>query len=129
MQNIGLEDLKKDESLIAHFLNLDDDDIRVCIKMWRNSDDKILSRLCKMLHERKLFRTELRDRPFEEEFSEKIRQKIEKEFGLSAGEGHYFLATGSLNNSIYVSGPDEIPILRKEGSTAMSHESLNTKNR
>ena len=45
------------QKMIAHYVNIDDNDIQMCIKCWQTSEDRILSDLCKRFLTRTFFRT------------------------------------------------------------------------
>ncbi len=63
------------EEDIQRFTELDDNDIIQAMKQWQNSDDLILSYFCKSVIQRKLPKTIISSKLFEDEF---INEKIEK---------------------------------------------------
>ncbi len=68
-----------------------------------------------MLINRELFRTELENAPFPEEKVDALRERIRKEYGLSAEDASYFLVTDSTENHAYHPKSDKINIVSKSG--------------
>lgn len=56
-----------DRSVLEAFSKLDDVDILAAIKQWQGSQDFVLSRLCQMLINRRLFTIKLRNKPIDPE--------------------------------------------------------------
>ena len=51
---------------LRHFVNLDDNDLLNAMKIWSNSDDLILQKLCSGLLDRKLFKIRMSHQPISE---------------------------------------------------------------
>ncbi len=110
---VSLQQLKKDQKYIEQFCQLDDYDIWAVIKIWINHADKILSSLCSMLINRKLFKVILSNKKFSKEEITKIEKDIAKKLKLKKGDLQYFMDTGSLTNAAYVSEGQSINIITK----------------
>jgi HD superfamily phosphohydrolase len=106
------------EELIAQFALLDDTDIITALKVWQNSEDKVLSQLSKMYSNRNLFKIELQKESFHNICIEKKKEKIKKAFKLNASEADYFIVSNMLTNNAYKPDSGKIMILKKNGQTA-----------
>lgn len=115
-KEISREDFDKDrKSLLDQFAQLDDFDVMMAIKMMTRSEDKVLRLLSDRLINRKLFKVELKNEPFDCDQIEKLRHKVELQLGLSPKEVDYFVFSGEESNSAYTTFKDEIYILFKNG--------------
>lgn len=111
------EDFVANPEVLSTFCRLDDFDIMGAIKVWQDSDDKVLSELCRRLTSRQLFKIELRKDPFTAAETLQKKQLITERLGLNEEEREYFLIESSIDNRAYSSAADEILILFKDGST------------
>ncbi|MGF1534517.1 MAG: HD domain-containing protein [Bernardetiaceae bacterium] len=98
---------------LAHFARLDDYDVWASLKVWATHPDPILSHLATCFVERRLFRTELTDRPATEEHLAQVRQSVREQIGEDALD--YFLRQGQISNAAYL-GREQIRILMRDGS-------------
>lgn len=114
-KKVSLLQLKKNPTYIEHFCQLDDHDIWAVVKIWINHSDKILSSLCSMLINRKLFKVTLSNKKFSKEQITKIEKNIAKKLKLQKEDLQYFIEAGSLTNAAYVSEGQSINILTKTG--------------
>ncbi len=112
---ITLEDFKNNEVLDI-FSRLDDYDIFSALKVWSDHNDYILSYLSNALVNRKLFRIELQNEPFEEDYIDSIKEKIKSKYNLSDDEVTYFCFHDKTSNYTYKPDSDNINILFKDGS-------------
>lgn len=110
---VGIEDFKNKITLDA-FGSLDDHDVWGAIKMWSHHSDKILSTLCNMLLERRLFGIILSNDLIRKDQVEKIRKLIVQEYGILGSESAYLYSTGAVTNEAYTEG-QKINILTKQG--------------
>lgn len=118
--NVDTQSVAGKKILREHFAKLDDIDILYAIKQFMKSEDSILSFLATGLIERKLFRAELKNHPFEGDYLKKVRQRIVNNFGttLQSSDLDYLLFYGSESNNAYNSLKDEIKILSKSGKVS-----------
>lgn len=114
--NYTLDDFQANGKLLSLFGEIDDHDIWGSIKFWKNSDDKILSKLSNMLLRRELFKIKLSNDPLSKEDLEQIRLEVANRFGLRKSESRYFFAHGDVTNKAYISDGSSINILTKKGA-------------
>lgn len=98
------------------FCLLDDYDVLGTIKNWMFHADKILSLLCRLLVERRLFKVRLQALPFESAWIEKIREDIRNSLKVSDEEASYFVLEGEAENTTYDPSDERINILFKDGT-------------
>ena len=87
--------------VLSYYAMLDDDDISISIKMWMNHHDPVLSRLATNLVNRRLFRIEIKNEPFDDEYIDLLRRKIAKSYQLPDEHADYFVRSGVLFNHAY----------------------------
>lgn len=100
---------------LAHFCNLDDNDIMASVKTWQSHEDKILSTLCKMLVLRKLYKVNLSSQSLASNLEQKKEEFLRKT-GINSGDLHYFVFEGVTSNSTYNINDEWIRIAMKDGS-------------
>ncbi|KAB2810287.1 HD domain-containing protein [Phaeocystidibacter luteus] len=124
------EDFMKSDTLLDTFAHLDDSDMMAAIKEWCNHDDRVLSDLSRRIVDRRLFRIEIQAKPFEEEYVDDIRQKIQATFGFSVEEASYYMIERATSNDIYKAGDNQIRLRYKDGTVtdvAEAADQLNLK--
>jgi HD superfamily phosphohydrolase len=104
------------DEILHHFSKLDDTDILMALKAFSESDDFVLSCLSRGLISRKLFRVELRNEPFSDEYREHIRDKILQKLNVNPGVLSHLIFEGQEANKAYVTGSKEIMIKLANGS-------------
>ncbi len=102
-------------SLLTNYSLLDDFDIMTCIKVWTNEKDKVLSVLSDKLINRKLYRVELQNHPFDAEYVSELKSKTRRILNISPEEAEYFVFTDNIKNNPYTPLTDKINILYKNG--------------
>ena len=110
------------QDLIESFAKLDDFDIIASLKLWTNNSDFILSFLSKSILDRKLFKLELRNTPFEQNIVEGVLQQISKKVPPDT-DLSYLVFTGEESILTYNNIKDEIKILFKNGDIRPISES------
>jgi HD superfamily phosphohydrolase len=113
--NFSKKEFLSDQGVLKAFAELDDYDIYASIKVWVYNEDYILSSLCKNMNERNLFRIELQNKPFKEEYISNIKKSILKTHPVSEQNIDYFFFEGETNNSAYDFLKDHINILYNDG--------------
>jgi hypothetical protein len=101
------------------FAKLDDSDITVSLKEWINSEDNILSYLSRSIINRRLFKIEISNKPFDQNWIDKIKKTTGDLFKINEKDIDYLVFTDTVSNKAY--NPtinDRINILRKDGSIA-----------
>ncbi|MCC5944949.1 MAG: HD domain-containing protein [Bernardetiaceae bacterium] len=115
-KSIRFQDFIKQETYLQAFLDLDDYDIWASIKVWQQHEDRILAMLCKMVLERKLFRTFIyKEKPQDTEIH-KITENVKKHYQLTDKEIPFLLHQGIISNAAYQKSPQQqILIYKKNG--------------
>jgi HD superfamily phosphohydrolase len=108
--------LKRDD-IIANFVNLDDNDIIVSIKVWINHTDKVLSTLSRNVINRKLPKVIIQEQPFKKSYLDDIIRQAANITGWDIEDVNYIVFTGSISNKAYSELDDKIKILYKSGET------------
>ncbi|MCZ6899253.1 MAG: HD domain-containing protein [Bacteroidetes bacterium] len=98
------------------FARLDDYDIWTAIKSWVRNPDKVLSTLCQLLLDRKLFKIDLTNQKVNKNKKKKLARILKSAFNLDERELSYFLVEGSISNAAYLRKDQSINIFTKEGA-------------
>ncbi|MEM6397090.1 MAG: HD domain-containing protein [Bacteroidota bacterium] len=107
-------DTNRDE-LLDRFAALDDTDIATALKAWQHDSDPLLSYLSWGLVNRRIFRLEFSDEPFEKGYVTMVRERLRQSRKLPAGAADYFLVQGQESNTAYNTSKEEIEIITKAG--------------
>lgn len=102
-----------DEHHLVQFSKLDDQDIYASIKVWENHQDVILSKLCKMLNARKLYKVEISKTEPSAAKIENLTQKTIDVLKLNKADVGYFVFKDTIKNRAYNAGNSNINILMK----------------
>lgn len=105
-----------DPNTLNHFVSLDDFDIQTSIKVWCNHSDYVLATLCNMLTNRKLYKIELQNAPFDNDYIENIKEKTLENKNIKPKDIGYFVFTQQISNNAYKPDYDRIGILLKNQS-------------
>lgn len=98
------------------YAELDDSDIWSALKVWKHSDDKILSTLATDMTDRHLFKVEItEERPEDDYLQEKMHQ-IALAMGIPEEDAHYLLTLTEIGKDMYNPEDDSIGILYKDGT-------------
>jgi uncharacterized protein len=114
-QNITIEDFEVNPTYLHAFTKLDDYDIWSCVKMWTKHPDLILSTICQLLLDRKLYKIQFQDEPFTDAQLDEIKQKLTKQ-NIPKNWHKYTLIQGVSSNAAYISSKQGILIKMKDGS-------------
>jgi uncharacterized protein len=114
---------KNSEELAKRFAMLDDFDIIASLKLWTSNKDYVLSLLSTNILNRKLFKLELRNEPFEPVFLEDLRQKLAAQVPTGT-QLNYLIYTGVESNQTYNKTKDEIKMMFKNGDVRSITESM-----
>jgi uncharacterized protein len=116
-------DKKNSEELAKRFAMLDDFDIIASLKLWTSNKDYVLSLLSTNILNRKLFKLELRNEPFDAFTVDAMRQKIAQKVP-SGTNLDYLVYTGIESNQTYNNTKDEIKMIFKNGDIRSITESM-----
>lgn len=114
-RDIGIEDFAEEPGVLHSFAQMDDYDIWGAIKIWVDHEDKILSSLCEMLLNRKLFRIKLTNEAPDKAEIKAIETRIMEVYDLKPSEVKYFFSHGQVTNNAYKVSDQQILILSKSG--------------
>jgi HD superfamily phosphohydrolase len=103
----------EDEYHLLQFSKLDDQDIYASVKVWENHDDPILSRLCKMLNSRSLYKVEITNAEPAPDRIERLATQTALALNLDEDDVSYFVFTDTIRNRAYNAGNSNINILMK----------------
>jgi uncharacterized protein len=103
--------------VLLNFNKLDDNDILAATKVWSESGDKVLALLCQGFIDRKLFKIEMSNQPFNPARIDEIREKTSNYLGIDKKEAEYFVFSDSVWSSTYSASAvdDKISILYNSG--------------
>jgi uncharacterized protein len=110
-RRLNRKDFVEEPKLLSIFAELDDFDIFYSIKMWTQSDDKVLSLLSRKLTGRNLPKIEIQNTPFDADYVARITEKTRKKYQLTADESSYFVFTDEVANNAYNPAFDKILLL------------------
>ena len=126
--NVNGEMFRNDPEALSNYGQLDDNDIWSAMKVWAQSNDKILSMLAKDMLDRNIFKVEVSNEPITAEREETLREQLSQAFGISKEETNYLFSVNTIQKDMYDVNDDRISILFKDGTTkdiAESSEILN----
>ena len=113
-ESVSLTDFQTDRTYLDAFAKLDDFDVWACIKHGASHTDPVLSTLCQMLLDRKLFKIMLSTEPFAGELLTELESQL-RQTGLPDDVLSYFLVEGQATNAAYLPSGDRIAIKLKSG--------------
>ncbi len=113
-KDFDIKDFKSNPKLLNQFAQIDDTDIISAIKVWQNSNDKILSVLSKNLINRNLFKTIIAKDEFTSKTIDNIKQKIINTLNIDTSMLDYFFEKNTLVNSAYKQFK-QIKIVKRNG--------------
>ena len=105
------------EEALLRYADLDDTDIWSALKVWKYSDDKILSTLATNLTDRRLFKVDVSDVPKPDDELHELAAQIARSMGISQEEAsRYMMTEVALSKDMYNPEDDSIGILYKDGT-------------
>ena len=105
--------LFEDDYHLLQFSKLDDQDIYASIKVWEAHDDEILSRLCRMLNSRTLYKVEISNIEPPADRIERLAAQTALALNIDEDDVSYFVFTDTIKNRAYNAGLSNINILMK----------------
>ena len=103
---------------LKNYLALDDNDIMSAMKVWQESDDRILSMLAHDFIGRNIFRVEVSDEPFSELYINDKVKELSTRCKVSEDEARrYFTSSLTVGKDMYSIDEDHIDMLRNDGTT------------
>lgn len=113
--SISSKMLQKNKEYLDAFCFLDDYDILGSIKQWYHSKDLVLSQLCKMLLERKLFNVHLSETKVKKDILRSLKDQVKGSYQIGDDLVKYFVVEGVKTNAAYIGGGQQINMLTKSG--------------
>lgn len=115
--DINEDNFFEEEIHLQQFAKLDDQDIYASIKVWADDqEDPILSKLCKMLVARKLYKVEMTNEAPDIQRVERLAFQTAVALDIDEDEVSYFVFTDTLKNRAYNTEDSNINILMKDKS-------------
>lgn len=114
--DIDQEWFANDAATLKYYSQLDDNDIWTALKVWTESTDPILSRLAKGLTDRRLFKVETGDEPFDAAYVQTKKEELAASLGISMDDTEYFVSQTSAKKDMYNMDDDHISILFNDGT-------------
>ena len=114
--SINAKMLQDNKDILDAFCFLDDFDILGSIKQWYHSKDNVLSSLCRMLLERKLFNVQLSEAKVDEKILRDLKNRVRNSYALDNDSLKYLVVAGAKTNSAYIGGGQQINMLTKSGN-------------
>lgn len=113
--DITSETFTNDDQALHHYAMLDDNDIWSAIKVWMNSNDRILSMLAQNLINRKPFKVEVHETPVTIEQQQQLQSDIAQQANVTFEEARYLINLSTIGKDMYNPKDDRIGILYKNG--------------
>lgn len=116
VNTISKDEFITDPIHIRNFTCLDDHDIFTSVKVWATGDDQILSRLCRYLLTRSLYKIEVSPEPFDPKRVESLGERAVDVLNIESKDVGYFVFTDTITNHAYKVDDESINILMKNGT-------------
>lgn len=118
-RDLGLSEMAaQSHTILDNFYRLDDIDIMLAMKQFSRSKDIVLSILAQGLMERKLFKIDLRNRPIDTSYLDRLAEKLNQQYpNLTKEDQSYLILQGQEANLAYKLGKEEIQILLDDQTT------------
>ncbi|MCO5936788.1 HD domain-containing protein [Mucilaginibacter sp. RB4R14] len=97
------------------FALLDDTDVMAAVKIWADSPDFVLSKLCHNLINRRLYHVDITNEVPNADFIKQLTASAMKKYNISEHEASYFVFDDDIRNNAYNKGDGNIHILKKNG--------------
>ena len=107
----------KHEEALRHYEQLDDNDIWCAVKEWSHHSDPVLRLLASDLVDRRPFRVEISEEPFDDGYICNLRSQLESATGIHGDELRYLYSLNTIQKDMYDVNDDHISILYKDGHT------------
>ena len=104
------------DEMLAAFGLLDDYDVMTAVKLWSTDGDFVLRELCQRLIDRRLFKIEVSQEPFDPSYKDDILHGIASLYGISMYDASFMLLQGVSSNHAYHPDKPAINILSKDGT-------------
>ncbi len=106
---------RTDPAALFHFSRIDDFDVISSIKTWVDHSDFVLSTLSRWLINRELYRIEMQQQPFSQEYADELVSALIKQMPVSRDEADYFVFTDTTSNYTFDPLDSPVEVLLKNG--------------
>lgn len=121
-----------ENALAEKYLDLDDNELVSSLRMWKSSNDRVLSDLSGRLLSRNLFAIELTQAPTDKERISRLLRAAGDLPGMNGADTGYYVYSGDVSNRTYAPAAPRVQILTKSGelkeltevSDMLNHEAL-----
>lgn len=114
--NVDAAHFSIDSEALQHYIDLDDNDIWSAVKVWKDSDDKVLALLSADLIERRPFRVEIHDEEVSDERIAELRKELAEHFGITPEDAWFLISLNTIQKDMYDIHDDHISILNKDNT-------------
>lgn len=114
-QDYQRENFTSRPELLERFALLDDHDVWASLKSWRFHPDRVLAFLSGNLLDRKLFKAEISNTPFDEDYIASKRSLIASKLGFELADMDFLVIEKELTPKTYNPKKEGINILGKDG--------------
>ena len=114
-KDIGFEQLSTERGVLSSFAKLDDIDVWSAVKFWTDSEDLVLSFLCKSILARNLFKIEIANTQFDLDYVDHLSKQLAQNNNLTMLDVQYLILSGQATNEAYVSQGESIRVKSKSG--------------
>jgi HD superfamily phosphohydrolase len=114
--HVEAKHFQEDNEPLERFCGLDDTDVLASIKMWQDHSDRVLSTLCRMLSQRRLYKVQLSSETFSDEMVARKQKDAINKLGIPEESVDYFVFTGTTFSSTYNSLDERIGVAMKDGT-------------
>ena len=109
---------------LANYELLDDNDIWASVKAWMSHSDRVLSILAHDLAERKIFRVELSEQPFDQAWVRQLQQQLADVYEVSFDDAAFLISMNTIEKDMYDPSDDQIDILFKSNESPNDEEKV-----
>lgn len=121
-RDVGAREFDGSDICLDNYINLDDNDIISALKVWRNSNDKILATLSSHFIDRRIFKTDIYDGDAPDCAEQEMREKIMCKLGITAEETDFFVCKKIIEKDMYNRHADQIRISLRNGTVCTMPE-------
>lgn len=122
--DVDAKTFEEDPQALANYELLDDNDIWASVKAWMSHSDRVLSILAHDLAERKIFRVELSEQPFDEERVRSLQQQLADVYEVSFDDAAFLISMNTIEKDMYDPSDDQIDILFKSNESSNDEEKV-----
>ena len=114
--NVDRAWFESNEEALQWYCELDDSDIWSAMKVWKHSDDIVLSTLAADMLDRHLFKVEVSEEKPSSDYIDNITQNIGHKLHICKDDARQLVTLTEIGKDMYTPDDDSIGILYKDGS-------------